>query len=96
MNRRPVPSDHDEPERSGEEGSWYDDCGKLGDGRTTRGLTPGEVGGVLSFGARRAGGGDGCGVTTAGDAYGWGLNFNGQFGDGTTNNSSAPVLVLLP
>ncbi len=50
----------------------------------------------LSFAAVSAGGNHSCGVTTVGDAYCWGNNFSGQLGDGTTNDSFVPVLVLLP
>jgi len=35
-----------------------------------------------------------CGVTTSGAAYCWGRNIDGQLGDGTTTDRTAPVLVL--
>ena len=38
----------------------------------------------------------GCALTTAGDAYCWGINNNGQIGDGTTFNRFRPVLVQAP
>lgn len=35
-----------------------------------------------------------CGVTTAGKAYCWGANGNGQLGDGTATNRTSPVAVV--
>ena len=71
------------------------DLGQLGDGTTTERLTPVLVSGGLSFASLNAGGGQGhtCGLTTGGEAYCWGRNFDGQLGDGTTTNRLAPVLV---
>ncbi len=37
-----------------------------------------------------------CGVTTGGEAYCWGLNSDGQLGDGTGTNRSVPVKVTIP
>ena len=37
-----------------------------------------------------------CGITVDGIAYCWGLNENGQLGDGTTTNRRQPSLVVRP
>jgi alpha-tubulin suppressor-like RCC1 family protein len=55
--------------------------------------TPVAVSGGLAFSAVSAGNDHTCGVTRSGTAYCWGLNSNGQLGDGTHNNSSVPVAV---
>ncbi len=75
--------------------------GQLGDGTTTDRTTPVPVAGGLTFETISAGGspesiGSTCGVTTGGMGYCWGPNTAGQLGDGTFNDSSVPVLVLLP
>jgi alpha-tubulin suppressor-like RCC1 family protein len=56
---------------------------------------PTKVAGGLQFTAVTTGpaGFHSCGITTAGRVYCWGFNENGQLGDGTTTNRSAPVKV---
>ncbi len=71
-------------------------AGRLGDGTTTTKMTPVLVSGGLSFASVSAGETHTCGVTTGGDAYCWGDNFEGLLGDGTTTNSSVPVRVSDP
>lgn len=71
------------------------DRGQLGDGSTTNRLVPAAVQGGLIFtdlseGAVRS---HTCGLTTAGAAYCWGRNDNGQLGDGTTTDRLTPVAV---
>src|SRR6266581_2797973 len=50
--------------------------------------------GGLSFAAVSAGFNHTCGVTTAGAAYCWGHNIEGQLGDGTRTDRTSPVAVL--
>ena len=38
----------------------------------------------------------GYAIGSDGNLYSWGLNADGQLGDGTTNNSDTPVLVSMP
>jgi len=69
--------------------------GQLGDGTASgvlrETLTP--VAGGLSFAQVSAGTNHTCGVTTDNDAYCWGLNNDGQLGDGTTERRETPTLV---
>ena len=37
--------------------------------------------------------GSACGLTTAGEVYCWGANYNGQLGDGTTTDRHQPTIV---
>jgi len=72
--------------------------GELGDGTITSSSTPVHVVGSgaspLVFTSVSAGDLHTCGTTGDGGVYCWGFNANGQLGDGTTANRTAPVLVV--
>jgi alpha-tubulin suppressor-like RCC1 family protein len=72
-----------------------DTDGQLGDGATTTGATePSAVANGSTYSSLTAGGSHGCGVTTAGVAYCWGADTDGQLGDGTTSTgTTAPSAV---
>ena len=74
---------------------WGDDGdGQLGDGSTiSHSSVPVPVTGGLTFSTLTAGGLHTCGLTTSGAAYCWGLNIDGQLGDGTTTLRSVPQAV---
>src|SRR2546428_7623783 len=70
--------------------------GQLGDGSGgfgNRSTAAVPVAGELSFVSVSAGGFFTCGVTTAGAAYCWGRNIDGQLGDVSKSDSKTPVLV---
>jgi alpha-tubulin suppressor-like RCC1 family protein len=72
---------------------WGDNSsGQLGDGTTTRRLTPVAVAGGLFFSQVSAGAAT-CGRTPAAVAYCWGYNGEGAVGDGTTTTRLRPVPV---
>ena len=72
--------------------------GQLGSGTTTNSITPVRV--LLPAGTKATaiGAGENFSLarTSKGHELAWGLNINGQLGNGTTTNSSTPVRVLLP
>ncbi len=75
---------------------WGDNRnGAVGDGTTTRRLTPVAVSG-LSGGVTAIATGSlhSCALTTSGGVRCWGRNSSGQLGDGTTSDRLAPVDVL--
>nr|WP_028183229.1 chromosome condensation regulator RCC1 [Salinispora arenicola] len=79
--------------------AWSDnDRGELGDGTTTRSSTPIPVDLPVNTTVTAVAGGIGHGLalTSGGTVLAWGLNSDGQLGDGTTTDSSAPVEVSLP
>jgi alpha-tubulin suppressor-like RCC1 family protein len=66
--------------------------GQLGDGTTTDRGSATPVAGDLTFANMAAAGWlHSCGVTTAGHAYCWGQNGDGQLGDGTTIGRLVPT-----
>src|SRR3989454_7590131 len=80
----------------------YNPAGELGDGQTSGpqlcygqpcSTTPVAVLGGLTFAAVSAGYAHACGVTTAGVAYCWGINYWGQLGDGDTTRRASPIAV---
>ena len=69
--------------------------GRLGDGTTTSRSSPVTVvGGITNWSQLSAGGVFSLGITSAGIAYAWGYNAQGQLGDGTTVSKSSPVTVV--
>lgn len=74
---------------------WGLNSGRLGVNiNETNTPIPTELAGGLTFRDLYMGdNGVPCGITTSDTAYCWGENTNGQVGDATTNNRSAPSLV---
>ncbi len=67
--------------------------GYLGDGTTTRRLTPVAVAGNFSYRGMSPGATHTCGVTMANAGKCWGENLSGQLGDGTKTRRLSPVTV---
>jgi hypothetical protein len=71
-----------------------DTAGQLGDNQITRRLVPQPVVGGFKFATLAAGASHECGITTVTAlAFCWGLNSNGQLGDGSVTNRGAPTAV---
>ena len=75
---------------------WGDNTdGQLGNGSTSQfSAVPVALAGGRRFRLVRAGAGHACGITLAGVTFCWGLNEQGQLGDGTKTNRRAPVRVV--
>ena len=74
---------------------WGDNSvGQLGDPTTTTTrFAPAQVYGSFHFTSLVSGSYHSCGLSADGSAFCWGLNQNGQLGDGTTVNRVAPTAV---
>jgi alpha-tubulin suppressor-like RCC1 family protein len=71
-----------------------DTSGQLGDNQITRRLVPQPVVGGFKFTTLAAGASHECGITTTTlAAFCWGLNQNGQLGDGTSANRGTATAV---
>lgn len=86
---------------NGEARCWgYNASGQLGNGTTTRSLTPVPVVGVGGSGRLvgvsdiSAGEEHTCAALTNGEARCWGYNANGQLGNGITTSSVTPLVVV--
>lgn len=71
------------------------DFGELGDGTTTRSVTPVKVP-ITGIVQAAAGTGFSAALRSNGEVFAWGLNRNGQLGDGTTTQRATPVRVGVP
>lgn len=69
--------------------------GQLGDGTTSQSLSPRPVSGLSAVTAIGAGLGGGftCALRSTGQVFCWGVNWQGQLGDGTNTNRLYPTLV---
>ena len=77
--------------------TWgYNNTGQLGDGTTTNSPLPVEVTGTrdTTVEAIAAGGSHSLALRRDGSVLAWGNNANGQLGDGTATNRTAPVLAI--
>ncbi|MFF2007639.1 Ig-like domain repeat protein [Streptomyces sp. NPDC058195] len=84
---------------AGEVLAWGDnDFGQLGDGTVVSRNEPVPVNLPAGTTVTSIAGGDdhSLALTSTGQVYAWGYNGGGQLGNGTTTNSSTPVLVHLP
>ena len=68
-------------------------AGQLGNGSSSRSLTPVAVSGGLSFVSVAAGDNMTCGLTDGGSVYCWGAGGDGQLGRGSSEASAVPVPV---
>lgn len=75
--------------------AWGDNYfGELGDGTTTNRIVPVQVSGLTNVTAIASSSGySGYALKSNGTVWAWGLNGDGELGDGTTTDSTVPVQV---
>jgi alpha-tubulin suppressor-like RCC1 family protein len=80
---------------NGELWAWgLNTSGQLGRGNTTSPQTsPTRIGSATNWASVSAGTNYSLAVTTNGELWGWGLNTNGQLGDGTTTQRTSPTRI---
>ena len=86
---------------SGDVYAWgRNNYGQIGDGTTTNRTTPVQVhlptGTTATVVVSGAAADHSFAVVTGGEVYAWGRNQQGQLGDGSITNRTAPVLVSIP
>jgi len=75
----------------------WDLAGELGQGSVVdSSVVPALVTGGLTFATVSSGSQFTCGITTAGALYCWGVNGDGQLGNGSVTNSATPIRVSNP
>lgn len=81
-------------DESGSLWAWgYNGSGKLGDGTTTRRMSPVQIKEGTKFKMISAGKSHSLAIDESGNLWIWGANGDGQLGDGTTTSKTSPIQI---